>query len=240
MRQMAGASPILRPALKNQIMEMLDSSIFSSHDFAVTYQSDCLFSITFNYQKNYIFSVNHSINVENVVVYSVDVVPGQFHEKESFRCDSLELCIPEIKNWVNYIETEMKASSAIHKAFEQEFEKFRQELVQRFQENLQKHLDDPEPHFNREEAENLRKNLDEFKQQFEQFESITKEEIEKLKNSIEGLKMTIDLLSKQDWLKSAVNKIASMYKWVRKSEQVKAIAQDITEDTIKTLTSGNG
>lgn len=206
----------LRKTVQREVLDELDSSIYTSEDFSVVFgdpdNQENLISITFQHDKNYKFYVSKTGSY-----YSVTRTPGQITEEEVSYFDHFKDTLDIIQSWCGEIRNELKAGAPIYSE------------VDKLRELIEGHIsseNDSNEEFSVEEINNLRQKFEELQERVEQLEKdkiITETQLNEFSSGLKQINEDIEYYPKDTWVKTASNKLVKIILAIGKSKEGRKI-----------------
>jgi len=203
----------LRKTIQREIYDILDSSIFTSNDFNVTFgnpdSNQYLISITFKHNNNYSYKI-----AKTPYNYQLTRTPGDIEEEENTSCTSYEKSISYISLWCNEVRNELKAEQPIYNEIDS--------LRKMIEENIIINNNSNEAEFSVEEINDLQQKFEDLQTRVEELEKnkiITESQSSNMKDGLQRVKEDIEYYPKDTWIKTASNKVVDLFVSVGKSKE---------------------
>jgi len=215
---------IIRKTVQRQIYEVLDNSVFTSHDFVVKFGDDNnkdenLIYIEFSYNPALYFSAKRELVSSNNILFLVTRTPGDFEVSQSdYVSDYLEV-LNHINIWCSEVRDELKAEQPIYS----ELDKLRETIEEHIS------LSDSESEFSAEDIFTLKKSFEELEKRVENLEkekSLTEKQAEEFKEGINQVVDDLEFYPKKTWVKTATNKISKITTSIGKTKEGREILAD--------------
>ncbi len=221
---------VLRGAAIEQILNMLDRSIFTRHAFDASFNSENgeIIKIVFKEHPEYLF-ITKQIHDNN---WKTIECPGlTFTDTEESTHPEFSYSKNRIEHWTQRVFEDY----AIHGAQSNlGFESLRV-----FFERGAESLAEPDKPFSEEESIEWKNRLDEMVERFEELRKqneIQQNELDILKNEVENLKRDVTTLPKKTWVKAMGNRILNI---LERAVNTKA-GQTLIEKTFKAMIGSDG
>jgi uncharacterized coiled-coil DUF342 family protein len=207
----------LRKTIQREIYDILDSSIFTSNDFNVTFgnpdSNEYLIIITFKHNTNYSYKI-----AKATYDYRLIRTPGDIEEKENTSCNSYEKSISYISLWCSEVRNELKAEQPIYNEIDS--------LRKMIEENIIINNNSNEAEFSVKEINDLQQKFEDLQTRVEELEKnkiITESQSTNIKNGLQRVKEDIEYYPKDTWIKTASNKVVDLFVSVGKSKEGRKI-----------------
>jgi len=203
----------LRKTIQREIYDTLDSSIFTSNDFDVTFgnpdSNEYLIIITFRHNNNYSYKIAKYTNI-----YQVTRTPGDIEEKEESNYNLYEESILYIPQWCNEVRNELKSEQPVYNEIDS--------LRKMIEDNIIINQNSNEAEFSVEEINNLQQKFEDLQARVEELEKnkiITESQSTNIKSGLQRVKEDIEYYPKDTWIKTASNKVVDLFVSVGKSKE---------------------
>ncbi len=215
----------LRKTIQREVMDVLDSSIYTADDFEVTFgdpdSNEYLITINFKHDTNFNFRVDHDSGY-----YITTRTPGQITEEETHHFGSFSDPLGIIHEWCREIRNELKAGAPVYN----EIDNLR-DMIEGHISGSSSESED----FSVEEINDLRRKFDELQKRVEQLEKdkiITEKQLNEFTQGLNQIDEDIEYYPKQTWVKTATNKLTKIVLAIGKSKEGRKV---ITESARKLL-----
>lgn len=195
----------LRRASIDNILSVLDTTIFTRHLFNCPFNVDesTLVKIVYTENKNFTFIAKYGYDIEvEEYRWETDEAPGEhFLTPEHFTCRDFKDFLHRLTGWTGRILQEETSAGTLVEHIEN--------LRKRLFENADK-MDQPERPFDAEEAQRYREKLDALYNEIDSMKAehkIASRDLWELKQGFEALKSQIDKIPRKTWMKAAGNKL---------------------------------
>lgn len=212
----------LRKTVQKEVLDSIDSSIFSSDDFDIQFgdpdDEQWLVHIIFSHDSNFTYSIDTPEKYSSE--YIVQRSPGVLQENEYKRYDSFKLAVEAIPLWCTEVRNELKASKPIYK----EVDELRKIIEEQFSCSVK---DNDE--FSVAEINDLNKKFDALQKRVDQLEKdkiITERQLGEFTAGIKQVSEDLEIYPKQTWLKTSTNKIVKLVTSIGKSSEGRKILTD--------------
>ena len=212
----------LRKTIQRSIHDILDSSIFTSEDFTVSFgdpdSNEYLIYIEFNYDKSFSYGISKSVGM-----YYVTKSPGDVTESEQISHRTYEDSISYIHQWCHEVRNELKATQPIYKEVDN--------LKKLLEENIIFGNNSTEKEFSVEEIYNLQKKFEDLQVRVEQLEKdkiITESQSKDINKGLQQVKEDVEYYPKETWIKTSTNKVLNLFVSIGKSQEGRKVLADGT------------
>lgn len=212
---------VLRKTVQREVLDLLDSSIFTVEDFDVVFgdpdNKEYIVVITFRYQEEYTYMISrHEKGKPGVWV---DRRPGDFEENDKRYFTTFGDALTGLGDWCSEVRNELKASQPLYT----EVDKLREIIEEHI--NFDKNSDE----FSAEDIFILRKKFTDLEERVIKLEKdkiITESQLTEFKTGITQVKDDIEFYPKTTWVKTATNKLAKIVMSIGKSKEGRALLTD--------------
>ncbi len=221
-----GETKQLRTKAAEEILRMLDGTIFTRHAFDCEFnvEDGALVSICFRDQRDFRFEIHQPSDWLGHRGWKTVESPGEsFLSDEYDNIDSYEDCQERLEEWGRRLLEEL-AANRDHGA--EIFEGLRQRLDRNLEE-----LSDPELPFEGDEAESWRSRITTFVEQLDDLKEkleLNELEVQKLGSEMEKLKDNIESVPKKSWVRAAGSRVLTLFE-----RGADAAAKSLAEGAVK-------
>ncbi|MEK4474337.1 hypothetical protein NSQ91_14065 [Paenibacillus sp. FSL R7-0048] len=220
---------VISRAFNKEIQSSLNSKYLSSEDFEVSTKKEqkggLSVTITYLYNPQYEFYFKSGDQI-NIVRR-----PGEMAENESLVVTGKDGILTAIYKWLKNIEAETKAAPILREIMEHKVEVDLQ--ISELENSIK---DIGQDDFTKDEISSLIEKLNKFQEEFEsrleeeiQDKQKLRNEINNIGNEIEFLKSQIQLLTKQNWVKSLLVKSIN---WRKRNPQAMNTLVNLTREML--------
>lgn len=209
---------VLRKTIQRVVFDILDSSVFTSDDFEVSFgdpkKSQYLILIKFRHHPEYLYSIS---KVSDPILY-VKRRPGDFEEEEGTNCNGLENALKGIDNWCKEVRNELRASQPLYNEIDQ--------LKKVIEEHITSGDNDE---FSAEDIFILRKKFQDLEKRVETLEQdkiITETQLNEFKSGLKQVSEDLEFYPKTTWVRTAANKMVKIVMSIGKSKEGRALITD--------------
>lgn len=214
----------LRKVIQRQVYEILDDSVFTSHDFRVVFGDDDkddedLIYIEFSYNPSLNFSVNRYTSPGTSINFRIFRSPGDFETTQSGYLSDFPEVLAHIDIWCKEVRDELKAELPVYT----ELDKLR--------ETIEAHINstDSGSEFSAEDIFNLKKSFAELEKRVDALENekaLTEKQAIEVKEGISQVVEDLEFYPKDTWIKTATNKLTKIISTIGKTKEGRAILAD--------------
>jgi septation ring formation regulator EzrA len=209
----------LRKTVQREVYDIINSSIFTSDDFEVTFgdpdTNEYLIVIKFNYNKTFSYYIDKQHNA-----YEVTQTPGDITEEEITRYKKFEDALDNIPVWCTEIRNELKAEQPIYS----ELDNLKQMVENHF---ICSGSTDNE--FTVEEINDLKRKFEDLQARVSELEKdniITESNANDIQKGLQRVKEDVEFYPKETWIKTSSNKIVNLFVTIAKSKEGRKVLTD--------------
>lgn len=201
-----------RKTIHREVYEILDSSVFTSNDFEVSFgesnENEYLVHISLRYKPELTFSVGyHDANH-----YQIKHIPGELYEEDEYIVTGIQIALERILNWAIEARNELKAQSPIYRDVD--------ELKKSIEEHLR--TEGEESEFSVQEINSLKNKFEALSDRVEKLERenlVTKKQFEEFQEGVQQILDDLEYYPKETWVNTASNKIYKIIVAIGKSKE---------------------